>query len=293
MKTLTKSFSEFEKCTECGGSGWIDFRKPASEVRVDGKQIYGENANGYLVFVRKCPSCNGGEHKIVHHAKRSANIPPAFYDAEFNAFDWTIYRDDDGKPCDLSVQKKLATSFIMDYPTWSERGIGLYIWSKTRGSGKTFLASTICNTLIRDRKIKTKFVSVSNLIDLVNESRKNGTTSPIVDLCECDVLVLDDLGQQNSPSDWLLDILFKICDQRMQNRKVTIATSNRKLMELKLDDRILDRLNMMCQPIPLPDYCVRSTEAVKEKRQLLIDLGLIEGKAQMELDLAQKGKETT
>ena len=277
MKTLTKSFSEFEKCTECGGSGWIDFQKPASEV-------YGEGHKGMLNYSRRCPSCSGGT-AVVQRVKKRANIPAAFYDAEFDAFDWTIYREDNGEQSDLKLQKKIVTSFLLDFQKWNERGIGLYIWSKTRGSGKTFLASTICNTLIKERRLSTKFVSVSQLIDLVNESRKTGTTNPITDLCDCDVLVLDDLGQQSSPSDWLLDILFKICDSRMQERKVTIVTSNKKLMELRLDDRILDRLNMMCQMVPLPDYCVRSTEAVREKRELLAELGIIGEPKQQRLNL--------
>lgn len=283
MTTLTKSYSEIGKCTECGGTGWIDYQKPASEVTVEGNKIY-EGQKGTITFARRCPSCSGGT-AVIQRVKKRANIPASFYDAEFNDFDWDVYLDNDGKPIDMSLQKRFVTSFLMDFPKWSDRGIGLYIWSKTRGSGKTFLASTICNTLIKERRLTTKFVSVSNLIDLVNESRKDGTMNPIKELCECDVLVLDDIGQQNTANEWLMDILFKICDSRIQEQKITIATSNKKIYELKFDDRILDRLNRMCQMIPLPDYCVRSSEATQEKKDLFAELGLMGEPKQQKLKL--------
>lgn len=251
-------------CAQCDGTGFIFFQKEVPE-------LYGE---GVLIdYARRCPSCNGGE-AVVRRAKRIAKIPESFYNAEFSDFDWTIYQDDNGKPIDLTKQQKYVTSFVKDFKAWSDKGVGLYIWSKTRGTGKTFLASAICNTLIKERHLSTKFVSVSSLIDLVQES-KGTRTNPIVELCECDILVLDDLGQQNAGNDWLMDILFRICDTRMQTKRITIVTSNKKLRELNFDDRILDRLNKMLQPIPLPDYCVRDKESSQDKIDLFASLGLM------------------
>lgn len=255
------------ECTQCGGTGFILFKKAVPELYEDGTLIE---------FAKRCPACNGGE-AIVNHVKKQARIPESFYNAEFSDFDWTIYRDDNGKPINLEKHQMYVTSFVKDFTQWSEKGIGLYIWSKTRGTGKTFLASAICNTLIKERHLNTKFVSVSGLIDLVQES-KGTKTNPIMELCECDVLVLDDLGQQNAGNGWLMDILFRICDTRMQTKRITIVTSNKKLRELNFDDRILDRLNKMLQPIPLPDYCVRDRESSQDKIDLFTSLGLMQKK---------------
>ena len=255
------------KCTQCGGTGFVLFKKEVPELYADGVAVE---------FARRCPACNGGE-AIVRHVKRVARIPESFYNVEFADFDWTIYQDDNGKQIDLTKQQKYVTSFVKDFKAWSDKGIGLYIWSKTRGTGKTFLASAICNTLIKERHLTTKFVSVSNLIDLVQES-KGTKTNPIMELCECDILVLDDLGQQNAGNGWLMDILFRICDTRMQTKRITIVTSNKRLRELNFDDRILDRLNKMLQQIPLPDCCVRDKESSKDKMDLFTSLGLMRKK---------------
>lgn len=268
MNYTTRS-SEQTECTQCGGTGFIFYEKEVPE-------LYGEGV--MIEFARRCPACNGGE-AIVRHAKRMAKIPESFYDAEFKDFDWTLYKDDKGNPINLSKEQRFVTSFVEDFKIWAEKGIGLYIWSRTRGTGKTFLASAICNTLIKERHLTTKFVSVSGLIDLVQES-KGTKTNPIMELCECDILVLDDLGQQNAGNGWLMDILFRICDTRMQTKRITIVTSNKKLWELDFDDRILDRLNKMLQQIPLPNYCVRKSEANSDKRELFETLGLMQKKTE-------------
>ena len=252
------------KCPKCGGLGWFLYKK-----EVDGMPAPYE-------FAAACPMCNGEAAKETRK-KKKANIPAAFYDAEFKDFDWTIYKDEKGEAIDLSKQQMYVTSFVNDFSDWSKKGIGLYIWSKTRGSGKTFLASAICNTLIKERHLDTKFVSVSALIDMVKDG-KDAPKHPIEELCECDVLVLDDLGQQNAGNGWLMDILFRITDSRMQDRKITIVTSNKRLQELDFDDRILDRLNRMLQPIPLPEYCVRARESNTEKMDLFASLGLMKRK---------------
>lgn len=252
------------KCPECGGNGWIWYRAKGED------EIY---RGALLDYARRCPVCNGQAAKETHR-KKQANIPQSFYDAEYKDFNWTIYKDEQGNTIDLSKQQMYVSSFVNDFAEWAKKGIGLYIWSKTRGTGKTYLASAICNTLIKERQLNTKFVSVSALIDMVKEGR-NAPTHPIDVLCDCDVLVLDDLGQQNAGNDWLMDILFRICDTRMQTKRITIVTSNKKLRELNFDDRILDRLNRMLQPIPLPDYCVRDRESNSEKMELFANLGLM------------------
>ena len=276
MMNYTTKSSE-AKCPECNGNRFILFERPAEEV-------YGPGFKGMVTYARKCPACNGGA-AYVNTIKKQTNIPSAFYDAEYSAFNWEIYEGHD-----TSEQKRFVDSFVLDHDEWADKGIGLYIWSKMRGTGKTFLASTICNTLIKKKHVKTKFVSVSNLIDLVQES-KGSRSDPIDALCKCDVLVLDDLGQQNAGNGWLTDILFRICDSRMQDKKITIVTSNKKLWELEFDDRILDRLNQMTQMIPLPDYCVRKSEATQDKRDLFKALGLIGKKPsapeQTELELVK------
>ena len=104
---------------------------------------------------------------------------------------------------------------------------------------------------------------------------KNYEKNPIEVLCECELLVLDDLGQKKTGENWLDDILFRIIDYRYQHKKVTLITSNIELKKLRLDDRVADRLNKMCQPIPLPDYSFRQKESREKKLEFLKGLGLV------------------
>jgi DNA replication protein DnaC len=177
-----------------------------------------------------------------------------------------------GQTIDLTTQKKFVDSFIKDFPKWQERGIGFYIYSKIRGSGKTFLASCICNSLMVKYQISTKFVSASSLIDL---SKQEGGKNPIDVLCECNLLVLDDIGQKTTGEDWMNDLLFKIIEARYQKKLVTLFTSNMRCNELRVDDRITSRIDKITQNIPLPEYSFRSKASSDEKREFYKEMGLI------------------
>lgn len=257
-----------ELCPMCHGGGWIITRKSTQRS----KQLY--NSDIEVDFAEPCPYCNGGEHKKVEEIRDRANIPATYYDASIENFKWDIYLDSKDQVIDISMQKKFVMSFINDFEKWQEKGIGFYIHSKTRGTGKTFLASCICNSLMTKYKITTKFVSASDLINLSKQD-KQGEKNPIDVMCECKVLVLDDIGQKTSGEDWMNDLLFKIIEARYQNKLVTLFTSNLKIDELRVDDRVSSRIDKISQLIPLPEYSYRRKEANKEKREFFKDMGLM------------------
>lgn len=270
---IISSRDDLSVCPLCKGSGFV----LVTRVTEESQRIYGKDVA--LDYAEPCPACNGGFADRVETSKKLADIPESFTDKPFTAFKWDIYKDDKGFTVNLSEQKKFIESFINDFEKWSENGLGLYLWSRVKGSGKTFLASTICNELMNRYAIRTKFVSASNLINIAQSGDRNShdryERDPISLLCECKVLVLDDLGQKVSGNQWIGDILFQILDERMQSKLVTLITSNVRLSELNFDDRIVDRLNKMCQPIPLPNYCVRAKESNDMKRNLFKELGLM------------------
>lgn len=256
------------ECPMCKGGGWIIVRKATQKSRdAYGKEIL-------LDYAEPCPHCNGGEQKKVTEIRERANIPASYYDASIENFKWDIYLDNKGNVIDISMQKKFIESFLMDFEKWQARGIGLYIQSRTRGTGKTFLASCLCNSLMVKYKIATKFVSASELINL-SKNAIPGEKNPIDVLCECKVLVLDDIGQKTTGEEWMNDLLFKIIESRYQNKLVTIFTSNIKSTDLRLDDRITSRIEKMSQNIPLPEYSFRSKEAHDEKAGFYKELGLM------------------
>lgn len=279
-QVMGKSTTYDKTCPVCGGSGY----ELKLVVNDETRRVYGETP---MEVAAPCSRCNGGYAERVREIRKYSNIPMSFYDSDLSKFKWDIYKDETGKPIEsfkvkdsgnnlkviqVSKLKKVIETFIDKFDIWEKRGVGLYIYSKMKGSGKTFLASCICNSLNAKYRIITKFVSVSALIDLSKRS-ENGRDI-IETLCNTRLLCLDDLGQKQSGNEWLNDILFRLTDARMQKGLLTIITSNVRMQDLKMDDRIVDRINKITTPIPLPDYCIRSEESKKVQKELFRELGI-------------------
>lgn len=228
---------------------------------------------------KKCPTCFGGFAGRVNAAKKNAGIPTTFYDKRLDAFDWSLYVRDDGTVVDTTKHRQAVESITKEYQKWDEKGMGLYIWSKVKGSGKSFLASCICNELMSTKAIKTRFVNCADLIDISQSGDKDSweeyKRDPMKLLKECKFLVLDDIGQRTN-SEWLEDLLYKLIDERMRNNLVTIITANMTISDLKLDDRITDRINAKCIPLHLPEVKIRSKETVETRNNFLKEMGMIE-----------------
>lgn len=274
------------KCTVCNGTNYEIFQawelaeidtekyKETIERHIEVYSSLQVPSQGYAI---PCRRCNGGYAQRVQVSRGQANIPSNFYDKHIEDFDRNIYRTQDGKPADISKMMQAVDSFIQEYEKWDKRGFGLYICSGMKGSGKTFLASCICNSLIQKYPMNTKFVSASQLLNISKNSDGSGnyTTDQLSLLCKCKLLVIDDIGQKNCGSDWMNDVLFQIIDYRYQQKLVTIFTSNVKVVNLDLDDRIVDRINKMTFQMSLPEYCVRAKEANEQKTEFMKELGIM------------------
>lgn len=73
---------------------------------------------------------------------------------------------------------------------------------------------------------------------------------------KCTVLFLDDFGMVK-PTDWALQTLYTIINNRYENLKKTVFTSNFSLSEVAKiygDDRITSRIERMCQIREKQDY---------------------------------------
>lgn len=258
-----------ENCEMCHGSGLVLVDK----VPKNSKDVYGYDK--ILTFTEPCPLCKGAEDRHIFEVKKRANIPSAYYEALIDDFKWDIYRDNNNTIVDLSKQKEFVDSFITNYSEWERRGLGLYLYSRTRGTGKTYLASCICNTLMKKHQVVTKFVSTTELINLAKKELKTGEKDPIEVMCECRLLVLDDIGQKTTGEDWMNDLLYKIIEARYQNKRVTLFTSNIKNVDLRIDERIVSRINKIAYCIPLPEYSYRNKEAYDEKVDFFKEMGLM------------------
>jgi DNA replication protein DnaC len=111
------------------------------------------------------------------------------------------------------------------------------------GCGKTHLAAAIANQLIRNH-YRVLFAVVPDLLDHLRSTF--GPSSEIEydqrfeDIREADVLILDDLGTENTTS-WAREKLFQIINHRYNFALPTVITSNRKPEEI--DPRIFSRMS--------------------------------------------------
>lgn len=254
-------------CPECKGSGKISIFKTI------------EGYSYPVEFLADCPVCKGGQSQRAEIRKSFSNIPQSYYQSRLKDFDWNIYRDKDSQPVKMTSKKLFVDGFIEKFEEIRREGKGIYIYSRTKGSGKTFLASCICNELIDRYAIKTRFVRATDILNIAQSGDKSSPDeyekNRLKIYSECELLVIDDIGQKKTGLEWLSEELFKIIDDRYTKKLVTVYTSNLRINELEIDDRIIDRINKTAIEFPLPEYNVRSREANKEKIDFFRKLGLI------------------
>ena len=120
-----------------------------------------------------------------------------------------------------------AKRFISNFETASTRGTGIIFYGPY-GVGKTHLACSIANELIKMHK-SVIFGSTIKLFGIIKKSYTNeieeNESKIISQFINCDVLIIDDLGKER-PSEWVLEKLYYIINERYEHNKPIIITTN-------------------------------------------------------------------
>lgn len=126
------------------------------------------------------------------------------------------------------------------------------------GSGKTFLASCIANSLLKRGQV-VLFAVVPDLLDQIKATYDFGkgagevTEFDLLDTArQVPLLILDDLGAHNY-TEWTRNKIYSIINYRLNHRLPVIVTTNIKLDEIEeyLGERTTSRLLEMCKPFRL------------------------------------------
>lgn len=144
-----------------------------------------------------------------------------------------------------------------------KRNIGLLLWGDV-GTGKTYAAHCICNELIK-RDIPVFVTSFSRVLNSgfdKSEALRRIRETPLV--------CFDDLGAERS-SEYALEAVFMMVDERYRARKPLIVTSNLTLEEMKTAKdidrkRIYDRILGRCVPIKFAGTSKREEDAAELRR---------------------------
>jgi len=242
-------------------------------------EVPDKDADGNPIRVRKpicapfaipCPACKGVGNR-PEYVRKVSDVPETFANAMMRNFRWDIYKIN-GNTVNTQALQDQTTDMINNFADFKNTGFGFFICSQVKGSGKTYLASCLCNEVMERYGITAKFVSENKLISISAEGTKNHDYNPLYAYEHCDLLTIDDIGSRHGGgkgTDWLNDILFEIVDYRYQRNLPTIYTSNVKPDMLDFDNRIVDRILDKSIVIPLPECRVRRDESYGKKKAFM------------------------
>ena len=232
------------------------------DIRVyrQGNHLMLEDANGYEYLL---PAA-GVTAEESEFRKIRAMMPFEFLDVRAKDFQWSRYHGD------VTVAKEMVNRYILHYEKLRNKGMGLYIYSGTKGSGKTMLACCLLNEITKRYKGVVKFV---NILDFLEMTKKgfSGDDEDVNNIRHAGLLVVDDFGVQMS-KEWIDTVLYSLVNDRYVNRLPTIYTSNIPVNRLKMDDRITDRIESTTYSVQLPEESIRKAMREQQKQKLLQEI---------------------
>lgn len=201
---------------------------------------------------------------------RFANIPEAFRNMQLNTFTYDVYKSKESRER-IVLACKIIKNYLENFEDYRIRGMGLYLFSETKGSGKTRMAASIANELIK-RELTVKFAASTVILREIKATwYKNSkyTEGSLLDaLSSTEILIIDDFGVEEH-KDWIGEKFYQIVNDRYINRKTTIFTSNYSLDVIKYDDRIVNRIKEMTFQIAFPEESVRDKIANDNRKEIL------------------------
>lgn len=163
-----------------------------------------------------------------------------------------------------------ARNFVRSYPL-ETNGKGLLLVGSI-GVGKTHLAVGMLRALITERGARGIFVDYRDLLKQVQNSYNRNVEVTELEVLQpvfdAEVLVLDELGA-SKPSEWVWDTVAHILNNRYNDRRTTIITTNyanlapgkqvpgpggairEETLGDRIGERMRSRLQEMCVPVEM------------------------------------------
>ena len=136
-----------------------------------------------------------------------------------------------------------------------DAGRGLWFYGDV-GTGKTSLAMLISQAAIEAGR-SVAIYSVPHLLADIKSTYEDGSGHSYLQLfrrlCDVDLLHLDDLGAEKR-TEWVLEQLYSIVNERWQNERSIVVTTNILLsdeLREQIGSRTVSRLEEMCVSLPI------------------------------------------
>lgn len=239
------------KCSHCRDTGFLN--------------LYPSNSNkpsmGKVDTVMYCPYCRANMLRDI------SGIIAEYRELDIEKFPWKTYERD------ITKLRRTIESFVYDYRKWKDEGVGLYIYSDAKGSGKTMAANAICGSICTKYNIPVRFVKVEDYFSDFRRARDNQNKDVLFGehirkYFDTELLVIDDLGVSKI-GDWDKDILHHLINERYKANKLCIITSNFIPEQLNIHAATIDRINDMCLILHFPEEPIRSRKALERKNRLM------------------------
>lgn len=266
------------ECPKCHNVGL--YRRSFDE---NGNELFGEDMNkpGSYDYFYPCSCVDIKDNQKLKNHRKFASVPQLYADADFSNFQIKIYQNVPSLER-ASVALRDSKKFVEKFSLFEEKGLGLYIYSEARGSGKTRLASSIANELMK-KDVRVRYESANKILSEIQKAWSDTGVSEnaiLKNYIEPRVLIIDDFGAR-SGKDWMDEKFLMIIDARYQGNKVTIFTSNYEVERLPFHDmRIIDRLSDVNRfhNIRMPDESVRQRSRIRNGgNELFYELAKAEG----------------
>lgn len=234
----------------------------------DTGDIFWQDEDGHR-FWKEC-SCGIRKKRILQERLKFAEIPEMYRKCGWDSLRSSVYLTDESKGI-FSQAGKLVRGWYDTLIQIQETGMGLYLYSESKGSGKTLAACVLANEILKKYGIVVKFTTALKILSEIKVTwdGTNGEEQKLIDdLSKIEILIIDDFGA-TSTKDWINDRFYEIINERYTNRKITIFTSNYHISQLPYDDRITNRILERSIEIPFPEESVREHIAEKMKKEMI------------------------
>ena len=240
-------------CPKCSGTGWI----------------WSRNEDG-IPYCEECP-CGIRKKIILQNQLQFAEMPEMYKDCTFANLRSNVYQSPDSKETFIQAAKAVKY-WLENIGEMQKQGMGLYICSGVKGSGKTRFACSMANELMQKYQKSVKFTTSLRILEEIKSTwsaRDNAAESNLIrDLTYADILIIDDFGA-DSGKDWINEKFYGIINGRYVDRKITIFTSNYRISQLPYDDLITNRILERSYEIPFPEESVREHIAEEARNNMI------------------------
>ncbi len=187
--------------------------------------------------------CECFRRELIAENFRSSNLEQALTEQSFENFDWSLFSDEaQGKLLSPRENMKkifnLCKEFVANFDETREN----LLFVGATGLGKTYLSTAVAKALLEKGK-SVIYISAPEFVRRLEDLRFKDDKTDLEQFFTADLLILDDLGTENTTA-YTMATLADIIDQRLRTGRKILFSTNLNLdgIQKAYDERVVSRL---------------------------------------------------